>query len=157
MDRRRVVLIAEDSERDAEVAIQAFKEPPRWQVVWVEDGVAALEVLRHKGKHASTPVPDLLILSIQMPRMRGPEVLCRVKETSGLSGLPVVMWSVCDDEYQIERLYQMGAAAYVAKRVDREEEAEQLRAVRRFWDVAALPQCRAPDTLSLQGDRAHSR
>ncbi|MEW6217104.1 MAG: response regulator, partial [Candidatus Bipolaricaulota bacterium] len=76
------------------MAIQVFEEPPRWQVVWVEDGVAALEVLRHKGKHASTPVPELLLLSIQMPRMRGPEVLWRVKESPELANLPVVMWSV---------------------------------------------------------------
>lgn len=73
MGRRRVVLIAEDSETDAEVAIRVFGEPPQWEVLWAEDGATALDVLHRRGKCRLASVPDLLLLSIQMPKLRGPE------------------------------------------------------------------------------------
>lgn len=67
-----------------------------------------------------------------------------MKGTPALSRLPVVMSSVYSDEYVIEELYRLGAAAYVTKHPDPTVEAEQLRVVRRFWSAADLPQHHAP-------------
>lgn len=140
MGVQRKVLIAEDDDDQAEMALQVFREPPPWETVWAQDGAEALDVLFRRGKHAAAPVPDLVLLSINMPKVRGPSVLRRVREAPDLAGLPVVMWSVCSDEHVITQLYGLGAAAYFVKPASREALIEQIRVIRRFWDLAAFPE-----------------
>jgi len=139
MRTQRVVLIAEDDPSQAELALQVFHESPPWKTIWAEDGAEALDVLFHKGKHAAVPLPNLVLLSICMPKVSGHDVLRRVRETPEMAGLPVVMWSVCCDEHVITDLYRIGAAAYFSKPADPDEMTEQLRVIRRFWDRASFP------------------
>jgi two-component system response regulator len=141
MSRPRVVLIVEDDDSQAELALQAFHEPPPWETVWAQDGAEALGILARRGEHAAAPVPDLVLLSIQIPKVRGTVVLKWLRENPDLAGLPVVMWSVCCDENLITQLYRtMGVAAYFSKPYDRGALVEQVRAIRRFWDWAQFPE-----------------
>ena len=43
----------------------------------VQDGVAAMDFLRKKGKYADSPRPDLIILDLNLPKKDGRQVLCR--------------------------------------------------------------------------------
>lgn len=49
------------------------------EIYSVSDGDAAIEFLRHSGRHADAPKVDLVVLDINMPKRTGHEVLEEVK------------------------------------------------------------------------------
>jgi signal transduction histidine kinase/CheY-like chemotaxis protein len=69
--------------------------------------------------------PDLITLEVVMPGIDGWTVLKSLKSDPQVSGIPVVMVSISDDE---DRGLAMGAADYLVKPVDRERMAEILAA-----------------------------
>ena len=79
----RTILLAEDSQADAEMAIDALREANLINpIVHVEDGVEALDYLLRRGKFANRGegMPAVLLLDIKMPRMDGLEVLQAIRE-----------------------------------------------------------------------------
>lgn len=139
MENRRVVLIVEDDDAQAEVPLCVFQEPPPWETFWVQDGAEALDFLFRRGKYVEAPRPNVVLLSIVMPRVRGTDILRKVKQDPELAKIPVVMWSVCADPEEIVAHYQMGAAFFLSKPCTRDAMAEQLRALRRLLEWASLP------------------
>ena len=71
--------------------------------------------------------PDLITLEVVQPGIDGWTVLKSLKSDPDLSGIPVVMVSISDDE---DRGLAMGAADYLVKPVDRERMAGILAAYR---------------------------
>lgn len=133
------VLIVEDNRRDAQLMEWAFRLPPPWEVVWVGSGEEALDYFRGRGPHADTGLPDLIVLNLRLPGMHGGEVLEEIKRDPSLRKIPVVMWSVCSIQVDIDKLYGLGAAVYLVKRVRSREERRQALALRRLFDMAHFP------------------
>ncbi len=142
-DRPLRLLLVEDNPDDAQIARMVFrKEPNPWEIVWVSDGQEALDFLFKRGKYADaeeTWMPDLVLLNIMLPKVRGYEVLERLKQDPGLSLIPVVMWSISRSSNSIERSYRLGANAYLLKFASLREMKESLETVRRFWERVQLP------------------
>ena len=78
-------------------------------------------------KLAREKKPDLITLEVVMPGIDGWTVLKSLKADPQVSGIPVVMVSISDDE---DRGLAMGAADYIVKPVDRERLAGILAAYR---------------------------
>ena len=80
-------------------------------VAEASDGVAAL-------KAAKSRVPDLILLDINMPRMNGLEVLSAVRADPLLEGVPVVVISTSQADFDIEAAYRGGVNADLVKPMD---------------------------------------
>ena len=78
-------------------------------------------------KLAREKKPELITLEVVMPGIDGWTVLKSLKSDPQVSGIPVVMVSISDDE---DRGLAMGAADYIVKPVDRERLAGILAAYR---------------------------
>ena len=74
------------------------------------DGDEAMEWLR-----SAEPLPDLILLDINMPGMSGFDVLEAVKADSRLKTVPVVMLTSSDASTDIARAYELGASGYISK------------------------------------------
>lgn len=86
------ILLVEDSEPDARLAIEALKEAKvKNRVTVVEDGVEAMDFLYCRGKYSDCPHPDLILLDLNLPRKDGRQVLKEIKEDSRLRRIPVVV------------------------------------------------------------------
>ena len=138
--RQLRLLLVEDDSTDAKIAQMVFQKPPDpWEIVWVRDGQEALDLLFKRGKYArDTWMPDLVLLNINMPKVKGYEVLERMKRDPSLSLIPVVMWSISRMPESIEHSYRLGAAAYLPKAISTREAKEDLAAVRHFWERVKL-------------------
>ena len=117
MSRDRVtVLLVEDDDVDAESVMRSIR---RSQVpvdlVWVEDGVEALDVLR--GEHATETVerPVILLLDLNMPRMDGFEFLGALRSDPDLRDLVVFVLSTSSADADRTRAYHENIAGYLVK------------------------------------------
>ena len=76
------ILLAEDSDRDAELTVRALKKGNILnKLVRVKDGAEALDFLFLGGDFAGRAAgnPRLVLLDLKMPRMDGIEVLRRIR------------------------------------------------------------------------------
>jgi CheY-like chemotaxis protein len=116
-----------------------FSQPPPWEVAWVADGAEALDFLQRKRKHKEAWKPDLIVMSLALPRCKGMEVLMRIKADPTLRSIPVVIWSVSSFQEDIDRAYREGAAVYLMKPAFEREVRRQALALRRLFEWARLP------------------
>ena len=100
----------------------------------VRDGVDALARLR------GGPLPDLVLLDLNLPRMSGHEVLAEIKRDDQLRRLPVVVLSTSTVAEDVRRSYELGASVHVAKPVDFDQFTFVIKQIEDFFlSVAELP------------------
>ncbi len=135
-------LLVEDDERDARLAVEALKESKvNNNLYHVRDGVEAMAFLRGEGEYAGMPLPDLVLLDLNMPRKDGREVLAEIKEDPRLRVIPVVVLTTSEAERDLVRSYDLHANAYVVKPIDLDRFVEVVQAIENFWFVVVkLPQ-----------------
>ena len=81
----------------------------------VTDGAEAISFLRHQGKYASAPAPDLVVLDLNLPRRDGRQVLSDMKTDPALAKIPVVIFTTSQASSDISRSYELGANCYSEK------------------------------------------
>ena len=79
------VLIAEDDDHMRD-ALQEMLSEAGYRVITAEDGLEALDWL-------SRVTVDLIIVDILMPGLGGPELIKRLRETSQLATIPIMVLS----------------------------------------------------------------
>lgn len=128
------ILLIEDSPADVRLTREALKDARVSNHVSVAvDGVDALDFLFRRGKHASAPFPDLILLDLNLPRKDGLQVLQEIKQDDRLRQIPVVVLTTSHADQDILRSYQLSANAYVSKPVDLEQFLEVVRSIEGFW------------------------
>ena len=115
------ILLAEDSEPDAEMTIRALAGNHLTnRLVRVKDGAEALDFIFRRGAYAkrTTGLPKLLLLDLKMPKVDGIEVLREVKSREETRSIPVVMLTSSAEEKDIVASYSLGVNSYIVKPVD---------------------------------------
>lgn len=135
------ILLVEDNPGDVDLTLEALEEAKlRNNVHVAEDGVVALEFLRHEGRHSQAPTPDLILLDLNMPRKDGRDVLREIKEDPDLKRIPVVVLTTSEAEQDILDAYEYRANAYIVKPVDLDQFLGTIRTLEDFWlTVVRLP------------------
>lgn len=64
---------------------------------------------------SANPLPDLILLDINMPGYSGFDVLLRLRKDERLMRIPVVMLTSSEADTDIARAYELGASGYIAK------------------------------------------
>lgn len=138
----RPILLAEDSQADAEMTMDALADANLANpVVHVEDGVDCLDYLHGRGAWTDRGHEDpvVVLLDIKMPRLDGLEVLKRMRDDARLRHVPVVILSSSREESDLARGWDLGVNAYVIKPVGVEQFFAAVRALGRFWAVFNQP------------------
>jgi twitching motility two-component system response regulator PilH len=107
------VLLVEDSHAEREY-ISEILMIHGLKVRVARDGIEALEQINHFN-------PDLILLDIVMPRMNGYEVCRRLKSDLTTQAVPVVIYSLKQQEFDRYWGIKQGADAYLAKPVKANE------------------------------------
>ena len=132
-----VILLVEDNPADQQLTIRAFKKGRgNINLQIANDGVEAMEYLKGVGKFANRekfPIPDLVLLDINMPRKDGKQVLKEIKEDSKLKVIPVIMLTTSDQEKDILDSYNLGVNAYISKPVRINDFVDVVNKLEDFW------------------------
>jgi two-component system, chemotaxis family, response regulator Rcp1 len=136
------ILLVEDNPGDARLAQEALKENKvHNNLHHVEDGVEAMQFLRRQAEYSQVPLPDLILLDLNLPRKDGREVLAELKEDSELKHIPIVVLTTSEAERDLLKSYDLHANAYVVKPVDLDRFIEIVQAIEVFWfTIVKLPQ-----------------
>jgi two-component system, response regulator len=137
---RRPILVVEDNDDDLTLALRALREHDvRHEVALARDGVEASEFLfgdrdgDDEGADARHPLPVVVILDLNLPRVNGLEVLRRIRAHERTRLLPVVVLTSSRADEDIVSSYSMGANSYVRKPVDYATFRDAMRALGDYW------------------------
>ena len=115
----KTVLLVDDGPNERILFEMAAKKAgTTFALRYVSDGREAVDYLegvdgfRDRSRH---PVPDLVVLDVNMPRMNGFEFLEWLRRHPVLQSLPVVMWTSSAQESDIRRAYSLLANSYLVK------------------------------------------
>jgi two-component system, chemotaxis family, response regulator Rcp1 len=135
------ILLVEDSPSDVDLTKEALAEAKVLNHLHVVgDGVAALAFLRREGPYASAPVPDLILLDLNLPKKDGREVLAEIKADPALRRIPVVILTTSQADEDILQSYDLHANCYVTKPVDLDQFVKVVRSIEDFWlEIVKLP------------------
>ena len=130
------ILLADDNPTDAELTIRALEIGGiKQQIVWVQDGEAALHYIFRKGIYAQRAPgnPRLMLLDLHMPKIDGLDVLAQIKADPETRGTPIVIMSSSDQESDMTRSYERHANSYIVKPVDFKQFTEHVATLGRYW------------------------
>jgi CheY-like chemotaxis protein len=117
-----LILLVEDNEDHAELIKRSLAQNRvANRIYWVGDGEKALHYLFREGEYKdpkNSPRPNLILLDLRLPRVDGLEVLGRIKGTSDLQRIPVVILTSSSAENDIVKSYDAHANSYIVKPVD---------------------------------------
>jgi CheY-like chemotaxis protein len=135
------VLLIEDNPGDVRLTREALKEAKiAINLSIASDGVEAMKMLRQEAPYTNQPMPDLVLLDLNMPKMDGREVLRLIKTDEGLKRIPVVVLTTSAAEKDILQAYGLHANCYITKPVELDQFMEIVRSIEGFWlTVVKLP------------------
>jgi len=135
------ILMVEDNPGDVRLTQEALKDAKVSNTLYVvEDGVAALDFLYHRGKYSDAPRPDLILLDLNLPKKNGREVLGEIKQDEQLKMIPVVILTTSQAEEDVVRAYRLHANCYIVKPVDFVQFTKIVWTIEDFWlSVVTLP------------------
>ncbi len=139
-----VILMADDDADDRLLAQDAMQESRVLnELHFVEDGVQLLNYLRGDGNFSDRtlyPMPGLILLDLNMPKMDGREALAEIKADRRLRRIPVVILTTSKAEEDMVKGYDQGAASYITKPVTFDALVELMRTLGKYWvEFVELP------------------
>jgi len=132
------LLVEDDAYYVLFVATEFEKIPVLTNLQVVRDGVEAREYMSGAGKFADRhqyPLPHVILLDIQLPRVSGFEFLewLRTESPGQYRLIPAVIMSSSDSPEEVTRAYRLGANSYLIKPVNWEEFRERIKVLAAYW------------------------
>jgi two-component system response regulator len=131
----KIILLVDDNPDDIKLTIRAFRKQgiPN-QIVVANDGVEALEYLFGKdGQTLNNPLPALILMDLNMPRINGLEALRKIRADERTRFLPVVVLTTSQEEKDLSESYRLGVNSYLGKPVDYTEFTDAVGRLGYYW------------------------
>lgn len=148
MEKKIDILLVEDDEVDVMNVTRAFKNAKIINTLHVAgNGQEALDLLRGKRGTKITPLPRIVLLDINMPRMNGIEFLREIRKDPELRALSVFVLTTSNDDTDRFEAYQLNVAGYILKPVGVESFMKALAQLQVYWQLIELPEPRKLDRV----------
>ena len=129
MGSKKILLIEDDPDH-AELIIDVLRtENVKKEIILLKDGLEALDYLQKidiDGNGEIRSQIDLVILDLNLPKVKGMDVLKFLKNNSRYSSIPVVILSTSADHDTIETAYKNGVNGYITKPISYEGFVEKI-------------------------------
>jgi CheY-like chemotaxis protein len=135
------VLMVEDDPADADLAREVLSSSKLLlELSMVGTGEECMSYLRREPPYENARRPDLILMDLNLPGMKGQEAIEAIKKDPQLRRIPIVVLTSSAAERDILMTYDMGANCYVTKPVDLSQFTEIVRSIESFWfSVVRLP------------------
>lgn len=131
------VLHVEDNLGDKELLQHACHASDlKCNLLWVEDGQAALDYLSGTGPYTRRndfPLPSLVLLDLKMPRKNGFEVLQWIREKPDFKWLPVVIFTASNSVKDTRRAFELGANSLLVKPTAYRDLIRYVKTLHHYW------------------------
>ena len=134
-DDRAVHSLIEEALREVHLAVQIF---------CVINGEDLLDYLERRGDYANLmdfPIPQLILLDLNMPKLDGKQVLTQLKsKSSNWRHIPIVVFTTSYQEGDIRDCYNLGANSFIVKPMTFDRLVTVMTDLCHYWfEVASLP------------------
>ena len=138
MPSRLRILLVEDDDVDAMTVRRALASARIDHELWVQrSGSEALAWLRAADAQGQ-PLPDVLILDLNLPLLSGLELLESVKKIPTLAMIPSVVLTTSGQESDVASAFELGAAGYFVKPVDFDRFVAVMTTLCDYWSMSAI-------------------
>lgn len=137
------VLMVEDNDNDEFLLRKALSDfPKKLNIFTINDGQKALNFLHELGHDniEPRPKPDLILLDLHLPNLRGFDILKDIKRRPYLQDIPVIVLSSSLNPDDRSMAYALQASGFIRKSFSYEEFKTQLQSAMNYWTaVVDLP------------------
>ena len=110
------ILLVEDDYLDAmNVQRQLSKANIAHTLKVARNGKEALNLLQGQTGERMNPLPDVILLDINMPKMNGLEFLKEIRDDSDLRRLKVFIMTTSNEEAERSQAQRLGISGYIIK------------------------------------------
>ena len=132
-----IILLIEDNPDHAELVKRSLSDHRVTNKIFhIQDGQSALDYLFRRNGYAdseTSPLPHLILLDLHLPRIDGLEVLAKIKESTELQNIPVVILTTSEADKDIHRAYAHCANSYVIKPIGFEQFNQMIHDLGFYW------------------------
>jgi CheY-like chemotaxis protein len=128
------LLLIEDNHGDALLVQRAFERINLENHITIATtGEEALRLLHHSKNYGKIKIPDIILLDLNLPGIKGLEVLKILKHDERLRRIPVIILSSSCAQYDVINCYNNYANCYVKKASNLDELYELAKRIEQFW------------------------
>jgi len=110
------ILAIEDSDSDLYLLQRVLDESPYpEEIVRARDGEQAISLIRELAGGGSDPLPDLIFIDLNMPRVDGLEVLEQIAKEVAFRAVPLIVVTSSQQDTDRQLAMARGADAYFVK------------------------------------------
>ena len=110
------VLVIEDNNSDVFLLERALNQQNfPFELTHLRDGGQALAFIRREGAYAGAPIPDLILVDLNLSKYDGEDILREIHGTKHLAGILVCAWSSSQSGRDRARLMDLGVTEFVTK------------------------------------------
>lgn len=138
------ILIAEDDDDDYMLTTEAMQEVRVLnKITRVVDGEDLLHYLNRTGNYThlkGTPLPGLILLDLNMPKVDGIEVMRILNKRPEFRRIPIIVLTTSKSQEDIFKSYELGCNSYIRKPVQFDELIRVMKDFKRYWiEIVSLP------------------
>ncbi len=138
MYRSLSVLLVEDNKDHVNIL--------RWVIGRVHSGINVSHagdgetVMESLGIQSASPLPDIILMDLNLPKVSGMELLKFIRRESHLRHIPVLMLSSSNRPEDVHEAYSLGANTFLNKAIIFDDfETTALRIIEYWATIALLP------------------
>ncbi|HEY8400596.1 MAG TPA: response regulator [Cytophagaceae bacterium] len=134
------ILLVEDDEVDIMNVQRAFSKNKITNPLYIaRNGLEALDIFRGKGPVVVNPMPKIVLLDINMPKMGGIEFLQEIRKDPQLKSLSVFVMTTSNEESDKIAAYDLNVAGYILKPLSFESFVSAVATLNNYWKLCERP------------------
>ncbi|MEA3446726.1 MAG: response regulator [Bacteroidota bacterium] len=140
LDKVISIMLIEDDEVDVMNVKRAFRKNNISNPLYVaSNGYEALKLLQDKSANA-IPIPRIILLDLNMPKMGGIEFLRILRKESELKNISVFVMTTSNEENDKIDAYNLNVAGYIVKPLSMERFILAVSTLKSYWTLCEYPE-----------------
>jgi CheY-like chemotaxis protein/DNA-binding XRE family transcriptional regulator len=136
------ILLIEDNSEDQFLIRRALEEYGlKINFYSIHDGEEFLDIIKRRINITKIPIPDIIFLDLNMPKINGIELLKSIKQSKELKYIPVLVLTGSISRKDVIDAYKNYASGYIRKSFDYETLKKNIHIAIHYWtEAVVLPQ-----------------
>jgi DNA-binding response OmpR family regulator len=113
---RAQILVIEDNSSDVFLLKRALSQQNvLFELTHLANGDQALAFIHREGAYVDVPIPDLILVDLNLSRYNGEDILRKIHDAKHLASAMVCVWSSSESRRDRARIMDLGVAQFVTK------------------------------------------